>query len=48
VLYGIKGKVDKKDHPSGTIIDLKKLQEQGEEIRKVPLSDEEVKKLFKE
>lgn len=46
VLYGIKGKVDKNDYSQGTIVDLKKLQEAGEEIHAIELSDEEVEAIF--
>lgn len=46
VLYGIKGKVDKNDYSQGTIVDLNKLQEAGEEIRAVELRDEEVEAIF--
>lgn len=46
VLYGITGKVDKNDYEQGTVIDLNELQKKGEEIKVVPLSDEEVEKLF--
>lgn len=46
VLYGIKGKVDKSDYQQGTIINLKKLQQEGEVIKKIELSDEEVQRIF--
>ncbi len=46
VLYGIKGDIDKADYDQGALIDLNKLHKQGEEIRKVELTQEDVNKLM--
>ncbi|MEK6743612.1 MAG: hypothetical protein AABZ15_08380 [Nitrospirota bacterium] len=46
VLYAVRGKLGKgEDLPAGAVLDLKKMQEQGEEIVNLPLSDEEMKKV---
>lgn len=46
VVYAVKGLVDPEtDLPAGTIVDLEELRKRGEEIKKVPLSEEEVKDL---
>lgn len=46
VVYAVTGLVDpQEDIPAGTVIDLDELRKRGEEIKKVPLSDEEIKKL---
>jgi hypothetical protein len=46
VLYAVKGNLGKGDDlPPGAILDLKKMQEQGEEIVNLPVSDEEMKKV---
>jgi hypothetical protein len=47
VLYAVKGNLIKGDDdlPPGAILDLKKMQEQGEEIVNLPVSDEEMKKV---
>lgn len=46
VLYAVKGNLGKgEDLPAGAILDLKKMQEQGEEIVNLPVSDEEMKKV---
>jgi hypothetical protein len=46
VLYAVKGNLGKgEDLPTGAILDLKKMQEQGEEIVNLPVSDEEMKKV---
>lgn len=46
VVYAVKGLVDPEtDLPAGTIVDLEELRKRGEEIKKVPLSDDEVKGL---
>lgn len=41
VLYGVKGE----DIASGTMRDLKSMQEAGEEIFNIPVSDEEMKSI---
>lgn len=46
VVYSVKGLVSKDDLAGNTVVDLKKLQEQGEEIRKLPASPEEIKKVI--
>lgn len=44
VLYAVSGKLgDGSDLPSGAVLDLKKLQASGEELRYLPVSDEEMK-----
>lgn len=46
VLYAVKGNLGKGDDlPAGAVLDLKKMQEQGEEIVNLPVSDEEMKKV---
>jgi hypothetical protein len=46
VLYAVKGKLGKGDDlPTGAVLDLKKMQQQGEEIVNLPLSDEDMKKV---
>jgi len=46
VLYAVKGNTGKGDDlPVGAVVDLKKMQEQGEEIYNLPVSDEEMKKI---
>jgi hypothetical protein len=46
VLYAIRGKTGEgEDLPVGAVVDLKKMQESGEEIYNVPVSDEEMKKV---
>ena len=44
VLYAVPGKLGAgADLPSGAMLDLKKMQESGEELRYLPVSDEEMK-----
>jgi hypothetical protein len=44
VLYAVSGKLgDGSDLPPGTVLDLKKMQISGEELRYLPVSDEEMK-----
>jgi hypothetical protein len=43
VLYAVKG--GKSDPSAGAVVDLKALREAGEEIRNVPLTDPEMKRL---
>ena len=46
VLYAVKGNLGKgEDLPAGAVLDLKKMQEQGEEIVNLPVADEEMKKV---
>ena len=46
VLYAVKGNLGKGDGlPPGAILDLKKMQEQGEVIYNLPVSDEEMKRV---
>jgi hypothetical protein len=46
VLYAVKGKTGPGDDlPIGAVIDLKKMQESGEEIKYLPVSDGEMKKV---
>jgi hypothetical protein len=46
VLYAVKGKTGTgEDLPAGAIVDLRKMQETGEEIYYLPVSDEEMKKV---
>ncbi len=46
VLYAIKGKSGTgEDLPPGAVVDLKKMQETGEDIYYLPVSDEEMKKV---
>lgn len=45
VVYAVQGRLGE-DIPANTIIDLKKMQEAGEEIRKVPVSDQDMEKLI--
>jgi hypothetical protein len=46
VLYAVKGNTGKGDDlPGGAVMDLKQMQEQGEEIYNLPVSDEEMKKI---
>ena len=43
VIYAVQGKLnDGDDTPVGAVVDLKKMQEQGEEIRYLPVSDIEM------
>lgn len=43
-IYAVKGKVGKwEDLAPGTMLDLKSMQEAGEEIYNIPVSDEEMK-----
>ncbi len=45
-LYAVKGKLGKGDDlPTGAVLDLKKMQQQGEEIVNLPVSDEEMQKV---
>lgn len=34
------------DLPGGAVVDLKKMQDEGEVIKKVPVSDEDIKRLI--
>ncbi len=44
VLYAVKGKLGKgEDLAPGAMLDLKAMQEAGEEIYNIPVSDEEMK-----
>lgn len=44
MLYAVKGKLGKgEDLVPGTMFDLKSMQEAGEEIYNIPVSDEEMK-----
>jgi hypothetical protein len=44
VIYAVKGKLGKgEDLPPGTMLDLKSMQEAGEEMYNIPVSDEEMK-----
>jgi hypothetical protein len=46
VLYAIKGKTGNgEDLPVGTVVDLKKMQEAGEVLYNLPVSDEEMKEV---
>lgn len=46
VLYAVKGNLGRgEDLPAGAVLDLKKMQEQGEEIVNLPVPDEEMKKV---
>jgi hypothetical protein len=46
VLYAVKGNLGKGDDlPAGAVLDLKKMQQQGEVIYNLPVSDEEMKKI---
>ncbi len=46
VLYAVKGKTGPGDDlPVGAVVDLKKMQESGEEIKYLPVSDGEMKKV---
>jgi hypothetical protein len=46
VLYAVKGKTGSGDDlPVGAVVDLKKMQSSGEEIKYLPVSDEEMKKV---
>jgi hypothetical protein len=46
VLYAVKGNLGKgEDLPAGAILDLKQMQQQGEEIVHLPISDEEMTKV---
>ncbi len=46
VLYAVKGKVDDgADLPTGAVVDLKKLQQEGEVIKYLPLTDEEMSRV---
>ena len=46
VLYAVRGKLGKgEDLPTGAVLDLKKMQEQGEEIVNLPVSNEEMNKV---
>ncbi len=47
VLYAVKGKSGTgEDLPVGVVVDLKKMQETGEEIKYLPVSDEEMMKVI--
>lgn len=46
VVYSVKGLVSQNDLPANTVVDLQKLRESGEEIRKVPATQEEIKKMI--
>jgi hypothetical protein len=49
VLYAVKGKLGKgEDLVPGTMLDLKSMQEAGEEIYNIPVSDEEMKNVVEE
>ena len=44
ILYAVKGKLGKGEHlVPGAMLDLKSMQEAGEEIYNIPVSDEEMK-----
>jgi len=46
VLYAVKGNTGKGDDlPVGAVVDLKKMQQQGEDIYNLPVTDEEMKKI---
>jgi len=46
VLYAVKGNTGKGDDlPAGAVVDLKQMQEKGEEIYSLPVSDEEMRKV---
>jgi len=49
VFYAVKGKLGKdEDHvPAGAMLDLKSMQEAGEEICNIPVSDEEMRNVVK-
>lgn len=47
VVYAVRGRLGKgEDLPPGAVLDLKKMQESGEEIRYLPVSDEEMKNVI--
>lgn len=46
VVYAVSGKLNE-DPNSGDVLDLELMRKNGEEIRKVPVSDEELKKVLK-
>lgn len=46
VIYSIKGLVSKNDLPANTMLNLQKLRESGEEIRKIPATQEEIKNVI--
>lgn len=46
VVYAINGKLGDRDLPEGTVLDLEKMQSAGEEIRKVPVTQDEVKRVI--
>ena len=48
VVYGVKGLVSGGDYAQGTVLDLEKMKDDGEEFYKVPASDEEIKKILEE
>ncbi len=46
VIYAVRGRThDGSDMPTGAVVDLKQMQEQGEEMLYLPVSDEEMKKV---
>lgn len=46
VVYSVKGLVSQDDLPANTVVDLQKLRESGEEISKVPATQEEIKNMI--
>jgi hypothetical protein len=46
VIYGVKGKIKDFDPAGGAVLNLKNMEENGEEFTRVPLSKEESDKLF--
>lgn len=48
VIYAVKGNLADNDHASGTILDLERMKQKGEEFYKVPATEEEIKKVVDE
>lgn len=46
VIYAVQGKLGKGDLPSNTIVDLEKLQSEGEVIKKVPIDQTDLMKII--
>ncbi len=46
VIYSVKGLVSKDDLQANAVVDLESLKKSGEEIRKLPVSEEEMKKVL--
>lgn len=48
VIYAVKGKLGGGDYAKGTVLDLDKMKKEGEEFYKVPVEEENIKKILDE